>query len=82
LKAGLAEPGCLYVDHTGKYRSSKVIAQKLASIVNLDELLIGDGEAQSYEVDLGSIRSQNTSTSGTLLLKLCSRYIESYKAIP
>ena len=65
---GFVQGAVTYVDHTGKFMSTKVIAKKLAALVNLDELLLGDGAAEENEVDYQhlTIRSQSTSTCGSL----------------
>ena len=47
---GVVPEGLLFVDKTGKYLSSKVIAHKLTAMCNLDELLMGDGAQEVSEV--------------------------------
>jgi hypothetical protein len=42
--------GLVFVDKTGKYLSSKVIAAKLTAMCNLDEVLLGDGAEEATEV--------------------------------
>lgn len=66
---GFVQGAVTYVDHTGKFMSTKVIAKKLAALVNLDELLMGDGAAEENEVDNWELtaRFQSTSTSGSRL---------------
>ena len=42
--------GLVFVDRTGKYLSSKVIASKITALCNLDELLMGDGAEEASDV--------------------------------
>lgn len=50
VKFGGFSSSSFYIDSTGKYVSTKVIAKRLAQLANIDELLLGETPQEVMEV--------------------------------